>query len=81
MMILYIVSFLLLLTKIDALQPHYSYMIVKQKEMVTKGINEKDIRLLDTVEYVASTQSLLHPSSLLFNDAHYLENGLGNNSM
>ena len=34
-------------------------MIVKQKEMVTRGINEKDVRLLDTVEYIASSQSYI----------------------
>ena len=58
MLILYVLSFLLLISKMNSLKPHYSYLIVKQKEMVTKGINEKDMRLLDTVEYVTSTPSL-----------------------
>ena len=59
MMVLYTLSFILLVTKMSSLQPHYSYMIVKQKEMVTRGINEKDVRLLDTVEYIASSQSYI----------------------
>ena len=68
MIILYTLSFLLLVTKMSSLQPHYSYMIVKQKEIVTRGINEKDVRLLDTVEYLASTSSYLNPQNLMLNE-------------
>ena len=45
------VALLLLLIKFDALQPHQSYMILKQREMVANGLDDKDLRLLDTVDY------------------------------
>ena len=40
-----------LVLSLDALLPHYSYIILKQNEMVDKKIvGEKDMRLLETFE-------------------------------
>lgn len=49
--LLYILSILLMTFFIDALSPHYSYLIEKQKELLAKGISNKDLKLLETPEY------------------------------
>lgn len=36
---------------IDDLSPHYSYLIEKQKEIMKRGIYNKDLRVLETPEY------------------------------
>ena len=44
------VALLAFLIKFDALAPHQSYLILKQREMVTNGLDDKDLRLLDTID-------------------------------
>ena len=41
---------MLFLVKFDALSPHQSYLIMKQREMVTNGLDDKELRLLDTID-------------------------------
>ena len=43
-------AMLTFLLKFDAMQPHQSYLILKQREMVTHGLDDKDLRLLDTID-------------------------------
>lgn len=52
----FLASILLMTLAIDKLQPHYSYLIEKQKEMMAANegkaiIGQRDIRLLMTPEY------------------------------
>ena len=44
-------TLLVVLCKLDSLQPHQSYLILKQREMVNTGLDDKDLRLLDTIEH------------------------------
>lgn len=46
------------LAKFDALQPHQSYLILKQREMISHGLDDKELRLLDTSDH--SLPSLNH---------------------
>jgi len=41
----------LFLFKFDSMQPHQSYLILKQREMVSQGLDDKELRLLDTVDH------------------------------
>ena len=51
---LYLAGLLFMTLGINALTPHYSYLIEKQKEMLLKGYaTNKDIRILETPEYQA----------------------------
>ena len=36
---------------INTVAPHYSYLIEKQKEIVQKGLSNKDLKILETPEY------------------------------
>mmetsp|Transcript_608 Transcript_608/g.804 ORF Transcript_608/g.804 Transcript_608/m.804 type:complete len:125 (+) Transcript_608:1829-2203(+) len=45
------------LLKFDSLQPHQSYMILKQREMISHGLDDKDLRLLDTIEQTSVPHS------------------------
>ena len=42
------------LFRFDSLQPHQSYLILKQREMVSQGLDDKDLRLLDTIQSAQS---------------------------
>ena len=46
--VFYLAAFVLAILCKDHLMPHYSYLIAKQQEMVTRGLSNKDMRLLDT---------------------------------
>ena len=60
-------TLLIFLLKFDSLQPHQSYLILKQREMISYGLDDKDLRLLDTIENIIpnafeSMQGGLHSS-------------------
>ena len=80
MLALFALSFTFLITKMRHLKPHDSYLIIKQKEMVTKRISQKDIRLLDSINYMASGPSLLQSTSLALNGSHNEDIVMKNNS-
>ena len=46
-----VLALILFLVKFDSLAPHQSYLILKQREMVTNGLDDKELRLLDTIDH------------------------------
>ena len=48
--IVHCLALIIFLCKFDTLQPHQSYLILRQREMVTQGLDDKDLRLLDTIQ-------------------------------
>jgi len=48
---LFFVTLLVVFISKNDIKPHYSYLIEKQKEMLRKHINNRDLRVLETPEY------------------------------
>lgn len=55
-------ALLIYLCRLDSMQPHQSYLILKQREMICTGLDDKDLRLLDTIEH--TLQSPFDPAGL-----------------
>ena len=70
-----VLALVLFLIKFDALAPHQSYLILKQREMVSNGLDDKDLRLLDSIDHTALLTPLdphnnrynISPTNLFFN--------------